>query len=166
MCGRLAVMPIETTPTELDLKLLDAAVEQAEKSMREGGIPIGAAIGTPEGEIVGRGHNERVQKGDSTAHAEIVAMRNAGRRRDWHTLTLASTLSPCVMCSGAAILHRVPRVVIGESDTFLGAEDLMLGTGITLVKLRDDRCVELMRRCVEENPDVWNEDIGVADENP
>lgn len=153
-------MPIEHEPTELDLRLLDAAIEQAEKSWREGGIPIGAVLATPDGQIVGRGHNERVQTGDSTAHAEIVAFRDAGRRRDWRTLTLASTLSPCIMCSGTSILHRVPRVVIGESDSFLGAEDLLLGHGVTLVKLTDERCVQLMRRCIEQNPDVWSEDIG------
>ncbi|MEQ9616492.1 MAG: nucleoside deaminase [Phycisphaerales bacterium] len=157
-------MPVLTQPTPADLALLEAAIEQARKSAGEGGIPIGSALGTPDGEIVARGHNMRVQSGDTTAHAEVSCVRNAGRRRDWHTLTLASTLSPCVMCSGTAILHKIPRVVIGESETFLGAEDLMDATGITLVKLRDPRCIELMRAFISQHPDLWNEDIGIPED--
>lgn len=141
--------------------LLDAAVEQAEKSWAEGGIPIGSALGTPDGAIVAAGHNQRVQTGDTTAHAEIVCMRNAGRRRDWHTLTLATTLSPCVMCTGAALLHRVPRIVIGENRTFMGAEDLLKEAGVELIHMNDPRCIELMERMIREKPELWNEDIGV-----
>jgi len=156
-------MPAIAHPTPADLKLLDAAFEQAEKSMREGGIPIGSALGTQDGEIIATGHNMRVQTGDTTAHAEVSCVRNAGRRRDWHTLTLASTLSPCIMCSGTAILHKIPRVVIGESETFMGAEELMLGEGVTLVKLRDERCIELMREFIARSPELWNEDIGLPE---
>ncbi len=144
--------------------LLDEAVRQAEKSWNEGGIPIGAALGSVEAGIVAAGHNERVQTGDPTAHAEVVCVRHAGRRRDWPTLTLASTLSPCVMCAGTAILHRIPRVVIGEHRTFLGAEDLMEREGVSLRVVDDDRCVALMERLIREKPELWNEDIGLPPE--
>lgn len=144
-----------------DRLALDAAYEQAIKSRDEGGIPIGSALIDPSGNIVARGHNERVQSGDSTAHAETVCIRNAGRRRDWHTLTLASTLSPCAMCTGTAILHRIPRVVIGEHETFMGREDWMRQEGVELVLAQDQRCVELMRRFIGEHPELWDEDIGV-----
>ncbi len=139
---------------------LDAAIEQAEESWRQGGIPIGAVLVDAEGAIVARGHNERVQRGDPTAHAEVSCVRNAGRRRDWSLLTLVSTLSPCPMCSGTAILFRIPRVVIGEHETFLGAEDWMRRSGIELHLLNDERCVRLMTRMQEERPDLWAEDIG------
>ena len=111
--------------------------------------------------MVSLGHNLRVQSGDSTAHAETVCIRNAGRRRDWHTLTLASTLSPCAMCSGTAVLHRIRRVVIGENRTFLGREDWMKGAGIEVVVLDDQRCVGLMREFIKARPELWDEDIGV-----
>jgi cytosine/creatinine deaminase len=147
----------------IDRLALDAAYEQALKSKREGGIPIGSALFTREGVVVALGHNLRVQTGDSTAHAETVCIRNAGRRRDWHTLTLASTLSPCAMCSGTAVLHRIPRVVIGENETFQGREDWMTAAGTAVVNLRDDRCVMLMREFIAHKPALWNEDIGVPE---
>src|SRR3954464_9988467 len=103
--------------------LLLGALAEANAGLREGGLPIGSVLADRNGQIVAAGHNLRVQSGDPTAHAETVCIRNAGRRRDWHTLTLASTLSPCAMCSGTAILHRTPRVVIGENRTFQGRED-------------------------------------------
>lgn len=139
---------------------MSAAVEQAEKSWSEGGIPIGSVLVAPSGEIVARGHNERVQTGDPTAHAEMVAVRHAGRRRDWSELTLVSTLSPCSMCSGTAILYKIPVVVIGENRTFQGAEDWMTTHGIALHVLDDQRAVALMERLQRERPDVWAEDIG------
>ena len=139
---------------------LAAAIEQAEKSWAEGGIPIGAVIGAPDGSIVARGHNERVQSGDPTAHAEIACIRNAGRRRDWPQLTLVSTLSPCIMCTGAAVLYRFGRVIVGEHRTFLGAEDLLAANGIAVDVLDDPRCIGLMERLQREKPDLWAEDIG------
>ncbi len=139
---------------------LDAAIEQARKSWEQGGIPIGAVLVDERGTIVARGHNERVQSGDPTAHAEMVCIRHAGRRRDWSDMTLVSTLSPCPMCSGTAILFKIPRVVIGENATFQGAEAWMRQNGIELVVLNDERCVELMRRMQRERPDLWAEDIG------
>jgi len=160
-CG---VMPLTTIDDQLARRLLDAALEQAEKSLREGGIPIGSALADPSGRVIASGHNLRVQTGDTTAHAEVSCIRAAGRRRDWHTLTLASTLSPCIMCSGTAILHRIPRVIIGENQTFLGAEDLLRSHGVQIRVLQDDRCISLMRRFISERPDLWNEDIGVPPE--
>lgn len=144
-----------------DQHALDAAYQQALKSQREGGIPIGSALMDRDGNIVAAGHNQRVQSGDPTAHAETVCIRSAGRRRDWHTLTLASTLSPCAMCTGTAILHKIPRVIIGEHQTFVGREDWMAQEGVEIVLANDPRCVELMERFIREHPDLWNEDIGV-----
>lgn len=152
----------EATPS--DHAALDAAYEQACKSRDEGGIPIGSALIAPDGTVISRGHNLRVQKGDPTAHAETVCIRNAGRRRDWHTLTLASTLSPCAMCTGTAVLHRIPRVIIGEHETFLGREDWLHAEGVEVVLANDPRCIELMRTFISERPDLWNEDIGVPPE--
>jgi creatinine deaminase len=139
---------------------LDAAIEQAEKSWSEGGIPIGSVLVDASGTIVARGHNERVQSGDPTAHAEIVCIRNAGRRRDWHTLTLVSTLSPCSMCSGTAILFKIPRVIVGENVTFQGREDWMRDAGAEVVLCDDQRCIDLMKRLQAEKPELWAEDIG------
>ncbi|HYE01805.1 MAG TPA: nucleoside deaminase [Phycisphaerales bacterium] len=153
-------------PADLDRRALDAALAQARKSLAEGGIPIGAALVAPSGELVAAAHNLRVQTGDPTAHAETACVRAAGRRRDWHTLTLASTLSPCAMCSGTAVLHRIPRVVIGEHRTFLGREDWLRAEGVELVVLDDPRCVELMTRFIAERPDLWEEDIGVPPPGP
>jgi len=142
--------------------LMSAAIEQAEKSWREGGIPVGSVLADDSGSIVARGHNERVQTGDPTAHAEMVAFRKAGRRRDFHTLTLVSTLSPCSMCAGTAILYRVSRVVVGENRTYQGAEDWMRQNRVELHVLDDDRAIALMERLQREKPDLWAEDIGVV----
>ena len=139
---------------------LDAAIEMAEKSWNEGGIPIGSVLATEDGRIVASGHNERVQSGDPIAHAEMVCLRHAGRRRDWGDLTLVSTLSPCSMCTGAAVLYGVKRVVIGENGTFMGAEHWLHEAGIDVELLQDDRCIALMKRLQAEKPDLWAEDIG------
>jgi creatinine deaminase len=139
---------------------LDAAIEQAEKGWREGGIPIGSVLLDESGNIVARGHNQRVQSGDPTAHAEMDCIREAGRRRDWKRLTLVSTLSPCAMCTGTAVLHKIPRVVIGENRTFLGAEHWLRESGIEVIVLDDPRCVALMERMKREKADLWAEDIG------
>lgn len=149
------------TLSKNEAALLDEAIRQAKKSLGEGGIPIGCAIGTPNGEIVGAGHNLRVQTGDTTAHGETTAMRNAGRRRDWHTLTMATTLSPCIMCAGAALLHRIPRLIIGENRTFMGAEDLLSERGVSMIVVQDPRCIEMMEAFIREKPELWNEDIGI-----
>ena len=103
---------------------LDAALEEATIGLQEGGLPIGSVLVDEQGTIVARGHNLRVQTGDPTAHAEVACIRNAGRRRDWHTLTLVSTLSPCIMCTGTSLLYKIPRIIIGENQNFMGAETL------------------------------------------
>jgi len=139
---------------------LDAAIEQAEKSWREGGIPIGSALLDRDGVVLSVGHNERVQSGDPTAHAEMVCLRHAGRRRDWKELTIVTTLSPCPMCTGAIVLYEIPRVVIGENTTFMGAEPWLRERGVELVQLQDARCIALMERLQREKPDLWSEDIG------
>ena len=144
-----------------DRQLLAAAHAQAVKSRDEGGLPIGAVLATADGTIVARGHNQRVQTGDPTAHAEVVCLRHAGRRRDWPSLTLVSTLSPCVMCTGTALLYRIPRVVIGEHQNFKGAEDLFAARGVELVNLHDEACTQLMANFIAGQPDLWHEDIGL-----
>ncbi len=139
---------------------MTAAVEQAEKSWSEGGIPIGSVLVDPDGQIIARGHNMRVQAHDTTAHAEVVCIRNAGRRRDWKSLTLVSTLSPCHMCTGTAILHGIPRVIIGENVSYQGAEHWMDDHGVQIINLDCSRCKDLMQRLFDEKPDLWAEDIG------
>ena len=141
---------------------LQAAIEQARKSLAEGGIPIGSVL-VHEGKIIGRGHNCRVQTGSAIDHGEMNCLRNAGRlpARVYQKSTIYSTLSPCPMCSGAIVLYRIPRVVIGENQTFLGAEDYLRGNGIQIEVVQDAECIRLMRDFIEAHPQLWNEDIGV-----
>jgi len=143
-----------------DQTLLQEAFEEAQRGLREGGLPIGSVLADKHGTIVARGHNLRVQSGDPTAHAETVCLRNAGRRRDWAELTLVSTLSPCIMCTGTALLFRIPRIVIGENRNFMGAEDLSRQHGTTVVVLDDAACITMMRDFIDAHADLWNEDIG------
>lgn len=143
-----------------DQVLLREALEEAKKGLREGGLPIGSALADAAGRIVARGHNLRVQTGDPTAHAETVCIRNAGRRRDWAELTLVSTLSPCIMCTGTALLYRIPRVVIGENRNFMGAEELFRQRGVSVVVLDDAECIQIMRDFIGSHADLWDEDIG------
>ena len=140
--------------------LLRLALDEAKLGLREGGLPIGSVLAQPDGHVVARGHNLRVQTGDPTAHAEVVCIRNAGRRRDWSRLTLVSTLSPCVMCTGTALLYRIPRVIVGENQNFMGAEDFFRQHGVNLVVVQDPACIELMSEFIRDHPDLWNEDIG------
>ena len=144
-----------------DRAALDAAIHEAQQGLREGGIPIGAALMDSSGRIVATGRNRRVQTGDPTSHGETDCIRNAGRRRDWHTLTLATTLSPCAMCSGTTVLHRIPRLIIGERRTFLGREDWLRAEGVEIILADDPRCLALMTEFIRAKPDLWNEDIGV-----
>ena len=140
--------------------LLHEAVEEAKKGLREGGLPIGSVLADAAGKIVARGHNLRVQTGDPTAHAETVCIRNAGRRRDWAELTLVSTLSPCIMCTGTSLLYRIPRVIIGENRNFMGAEDWFRQKGVSVVVLDDAECIQMMGDFIRTHADLWNEDIG------
>ena len=144
-----------------DQELVREAYLEAKKGYDAGGLPIGSVLVDAKGRIVARGHNQRVQTGDPTAHAEVVCLRNAGRRRDWPELTLVSSLSPCIMCTGTALLYRSPRVLVGENRNFLGAEDLFAARGVKLAVLQDPDCIALMERFVREKPDLWNEDIGL-----
>jgi creatinine deaminase len=143
-----------------DEELLREALAEAQAGLAEGGLPIGSVLADSQGRIVARGHNLRVQSGDPTAHAEVVCIRNAGRRRDWRHLTLVSTLSPCVMCTGTTLLFKIPRVVIGENNNFRGVEDLFRTSGVALSVLNDPECIALMRQFIAAHPDLWNEDIG------
>jgi creatinine deaminase len=140
--------------------LLQEALTEAKAGLREGGLPIGSVLADRDGQIVARGHNMRVQTGDPTAHAEVVCIRNAGRRRDWPELTLVSTLSPCIMCTGTSLLYRIPRVIVGENRNFMGAEELFRQSGIDLCVLDDAECIQMMSDFIRAHPDLWNEDIG------
>ena len=143
-----------------DQALLREAIAEARAGLREGGLPIGSVLADREGARCGAGHNLRVQSGDPTAHAETVCIRNAGRRRDWPELTLFSTLSPCIMCTGTTLLYRIPRVVVGENRNFMGAEDLFRQRGVNLVVLDDLECVQMMEEFIRTHSELWNEDIG------
>jgi cytosine deaminase len=140
---------------------LAEAVAEAEIGVAEGGIPIGSVI-VHNGTIIGRGHNQRIQKGSATLHGEMDALENAGRQpaRVYRESVIYTTLSPCAMCSGAILLYGIPHVVIGENSTFMGEEDLLRSRGVRVDVLDDARCVELMRTFIAEQPQLWNEDIG------
>jgi cytosine/creatinine deaminase len=141
---------------------LRAAIDEARQGLAEGGIPIGSVL-VIDGRIVGRGHNRRVQRGSAILHAEMDCFENAGRLTgaDYRRATLYSTLSPCDMCSGTALLYGIPRVVIGENRTFRGPEDYVRSRGVELVVVDDEECVHLMRDFIAARPELWNEDIGV-----
>ena len=140
---------------------LQAAIEEARKGLAEGGIPIGSVL-VIDGQIAGRGHNRRVQQGSSILHAEMDAIENAGRLKasDYCRSVLYSTLSPCDMCSGTALLYRIPKIVIGENRTFQGPETYIRSRGVTLEIADDPACVQLMEEFIRSKPDLWNEDIG------
>lgn len=141
---------------------LAAAIAEAEKGMREGGIPIGSVI-VANGKIIGRGHNRRVQKGSAVLHGEMDALENAGRQSAsvYRGATIYTTLSPCAMCSGAILLYGIPRVVIGENQTFMGEEDLLRSRGVQLEVTQDPTCIRLMTEFIRAHPELWNEDIGI-----
>ena len=140
---------------------MDAAVEEAQRGLDEGGIPIGSVL-VHEGKIIGRGHNRRVQRGSVTLHGEMDALENAGRQRAsvYRNSVLYTTLSPCAMCSGAILLYGIPRVIVGENQTFMGEEELLRARGVQVEVVGDRRCIDLMTRFVAEKPELWNEDIG------
>ena len=139
-----------------------AAIDEARKSLAAGGIPIGSVL-VLDDTIIGRGHNQRVQHGSVIHHAEMNCLENAGRQHTsvYSRCTLYSTLSPCPMCSGAVLLYKIPRVVIGENVTFKGPEDYLISQGVTLEILNDSTCIQLMRDFIQAQPALWNEDIGV-----
>jgi cytosine deaminase len=139
-----------------------AAIAEAELGVAEGGIPIGSVL-VHQGKIIGRGHNRRVQKGSAILHGEMDALENSGRQSAsvYANSTIYTTLSPCSMCSGAILLYKIPRVVIGENQTFMGEEDLLKSRGVAIEVRQDARCIEMMRKFIAERPELWNEDIGV-----
>lgn len=141
---------------------MQAAIEEAKQGLAEGGIPIGSVL-VIDGKIVGHGHNRRVQQGSAILHAEMDCLENAGRltAKDYQRATLYSTLSPCDMCSGTALLYKIPKVVIGENVTFQGPEEYVRSRGVELVILQDPACIQLMRDFIAARPELWNEDIGV-----
>jgi cytosine deaminase len=140
---------------------LDAAVEEAERGAGEGGIPIGSVL-VHRGQILGRGHNRRVQRGSAILHGEMDALENAGRHPAavYRQSVLYTTLSPCAMCSGAILLYGIPRVIIGENRTFLGEEELLRSRGVAVEVVQDERCIALMAAFIRERPELWSEDIG------
>jgi len=143
-------------------QFLGAAIEEAKKGLATGGIPIGSVL-VYDSNIIGRGHNQRVQHGSVIHHAEMNCLENAGRQKAslYQRCILYSTLSPCPMCSGAALLYKIPRIIIGENVTFKGPEEYVRSQGVQIEVLQDPTCIQLMRDFIAARPDLWNEDIGV-----
>jgi creatinine deaminase len=141
---------------------LGSAIEEAKKGLSEGGIPIGSVL-VHKGKILGRGHNQRIQKGSPTLHGEMDALENAGRlpASVYAESVLYTTLSPCAMCTGAILLYKIPKVVIGENKTFLGEESLLQSRGVIIEVVQDPSCIALMEEFIRSKPELWNEDIGV-----
>jgi cytosine deaminase len=145
----------------MDHEMMVLALEQATASLEQGGVPVGAVLATTtDGRVLGAGHNQRVQQGDPIAHGEISALRNTGRRRSYSDTVLYTTLSPCEMCTGAILLFQIPRVVVGEAETFAGDLGFLESKGVEVVLLNDPACVAVMREFQERYPEVWSEDIG------
>ena len=141
---------------------LHAAIDEAQQGLAEGGIPIGSVL-VRNGQIIGRGHNRRVQQGSAILHGEMDALENAGRlpASVYRESVLYTTLSPCAMCTGAILLYGIPKVVIGENQTFMGEEDLLRARGVVIEVVQDPTCIALMREFIAAKPELWNEDIGV-----
>ncbi len=142
-------------------EFLKAAIDEARQGLAEGGIPIGSVL-VVDGEIIGRGHNQRIQKRSAVLHAEMDCLENAGRllARILRRATLYSTLSPCHMCSGAILLYEIPRVVVGENMNFKGPQEHVRDSGVDVTVVNDPECIGMMKKFIDENPDLWNEDIG------
>ena len=142
-------------------EFMQAAIAEARLGMQEGGIPIGSVL-VHQGRIIGRGHNRRVQQGSAILHGEMDALENAGRlpAQVYRESVIYTTLSPCPMCTGAILLYGIPKVVIGENQTFMGGEDLLRARGVELQVLQDETCIGLMRDFIQASPELWNEDIG------
>lgn len=142
-------------------QFMQAAIDEAKKGMKEGGIPIGSVI-VHNGKIIGSGHNRRIQKGSPTLHGEMDALENAGRQpaRVYRESVIYTTLSPCSMCSGAILLYGIPKVIIGENKTFMGEEELLKSRGVEIIVLNDKTCIEMMESFIKNRPELWNEDIG------
>ena len=144
-------------------EFMQAAIAEAERGTREGGIPIGSVV-VHHGRVIGRGHNRRVQRGSAVLHGEMDALENAGRQTAsvYRECVLYTTLSPCAMCSGAVVLYGIPKVVIGENRTFLGEEEWLRSRGVSLEVVQDETCIRMMNEFIREHPQLWHEDIGVS----
>jgi cytosine/creatinine deaminase len=140
--------------------MLDVAIEEARAGLREGGIPIGSALFDASGAVIGTGHNQRVQRGDPSAHAEVEAFRNTGRRRSYRDTTIATTLAPCWFCSGLIRQFGIGTVVVGESQTFRGGIDWLSDCGVRVIDCESDECIALLQSFIAEQPEIWAEDIG------
>jgi creatinine deaminase len=142
-------------------EFMRAALAEAEAGLAEGGIPIGSVL-VHDGRIIGRGHNRRVQRGSAVLHGEMDALENAGRQpaRVYRESVLYTTLSPCAMCTGAALLYGIPKIVIGENVTFMGEETLLRQRGVDVTVLQDGACIQMMRDFIRRHPELWNEDVG------
>ena len=140
-------------------EFMKAAIEEARKGLTEGGIPIGSVL-VKDGKIVGRGHNQRVQKNDPMTHAETDCLRNAGRIGSYKDCILYSTLMPCYMCAGTVVQFNIMKVVVGESKTFPGAEEFMKQHGVEVINLNNKECIDMMEKFIHDKPELWNEDIG------
>ena len=145
----------------MNRSFLEEAILEAKKGLAEGGIPIGSVL-VHQGKIIGRGHNRRVQKGSSILHGEMDAIENAGRlpAKVFRECEIYTTLSPCSMCSGTIVLYGIPKVIVGENQTFLGEEEWLISRGVELEVVQDAECIEMMRSFISNNPELWNEDIG------
>jgi cytosine/creatinine deaminase len=144
----------------MNAELLETALEEARAGLAEGGIPIGAALFTADGELLGRGHNRRVQDDDPSMHAETAAFRAAGRQRDYRKTIMVTTLSPCWYCSGLVRQFGIGAVLVGEARTFFGGHEWLAEHGVAVTVLDDERCVTLMNDFIAARPELWNEDIG------
>jgi len=140
-------------------EFMKAAIDEAKKGLAEGGIPIGSVL-VKDGIIIGKGHNQRVQKGSPTLHAEIDCLENAGRVGSYKDTVLYSTLMPCYLCSGAVVQFGIKKVIVGESKTFPGGPEFMRSHGVEVIDLENEECIKLMTDFIEANPKLWNEDIG------
>jgi creatinine deaminase len=156
------VATMSTHETASQDKFLEAAIEEAQLGLLEGGIPIGSVL-VHQGKILGLGHNRRVQKGSSILHGEMDALENAGRQLAsiYRESVLYTTLSPCPMCTGAILLYGIPRVIVGENRTFMGEEELLRSRRVIVEVLQDHQCIAMMRDFIQRHPQLWNEDIGV-----
>jgi cytosine deaminase len=144
-----------------DEEMLQTAIEEARRGLAVGGIPIGAALYTREGRLLGSGHNRRVQDGDPSVHGETAAFRNAGRQRDYRATVMVTTLAPCWYCSGLVRQFGIGKLVVGESVNFAGGLDWLREAGIEIVDLQSQACIDLLRSFIAERPELWHEDIGV-----
>lgn len=140
--------------------MLQVAIEQAREGLTEGGIPIGAALFTRQGELLGAGHNRRVQEDDPSMHAETDAFRKAGRQRSYRDKVMVTTLAPCWYCSGLVRQFKIGTVVVGESENFSGGVEWLRGNGVEVIDLRSPECIRMLADYIRRNPEVWNEDIG------